>query len=113
MPKQTQADLFIRILIEELDAHRLVAKSDFSRNVKTHAKRFKQFCAPAPDTAMGETQPPDCLHHVHASCAVEWLTPLKTAIPSHMYGTALFANPASSMQTSDEAADPPIAGAAQ
>lgn len=62
MPKQTQADLFIRILIEELDAHRLVAKSDFSRNVKTHAKRFKQFCAPAPDTAMGVTQPPDCLH---------------------------------------------------
>lgn len=62
MPKQTKADLFIRILIEELHAHRLVAKSDFSRNVKTHAKRFKQFYTPASDTATDETEPPDCLH---------------------------------------------------
>ena len=62
MPKQTQADLFIRILIEELDAHRQVKKSDFSRNFKMHAQRFKQSRRQAPDTEMDETEPLDCLH---------------------------------------------------
>ncbi len=62
MLKQTQADLFLHVLIEELPAHRLVTKSDFFRNSKTHAKRFKQFYKPAPDTPMDETEPHDCLH---------------------------------------------------
>lgn len=71
MPKQTQADLFIRILIEELDAHRLIAKSDFSQNVKTHAKRFKQFYKSVPETATDETEPPDCLHMMSTPLA-QW-----------------------------------------
>lgn len=62
MSKQTQIELFMRILMEELEAHRVFAKSDFSRKFKAQARQFQRRGRPAPDPEIEPTEPTDCLN---------------------------------------------------
>ncbi len=41
MPKENQAELFIRVLVEEFEALRNIRKFGFSRQIKSQPKRFR------------------------------------------------------------------------
>lgn len=61
MPNENQAEVFIRVLAEEFENHRVIRKSDLSRQFKAKTSRFRQLFKLEIRPTIDAVEPQDCL----------------------------------------------------
>ncbi|KPQ16817.1 MAG: hypothetical protein HLUCCO18_07170 [Rhodobacteraceae bacterium HLUCCO18] len=67
MPNENQAEVFIRVLVEDFENNRVIRKSDLSRRFKAQTKRFKQLFKSDRKPTIDAMEPLDCLQMMSKS----------------------------------------------
>jgi hypothetical protein len=61
MTHENQAQLFMRVLLEEFETHRIAKSFGFTHQLKAKAKRFRERRNAGYETSADPTEPLDCL----------------------------------------------------